>query len=86
MRRFARRYCDQEATTFHNLDVRPIKGRIATKKNPEHYTLGGVRKFVASLRLLGWAAVSGDRVAAPLGLLDAHLVMRRVISMRVRVH
>jgi hypothetical protein len=46
----------------NNLDAMEIKRSVATKKTPSWVHARGCTKFVASLRLLGWAAVSGDGV------------------------
>ena len=45
----------RRATTFRNLVDGQNKGLVATKKNPEQGTHPGF-EFIASLRLLGWAA------------------------------
>jgi hypothetical protein len=50
----------RRATSFRKLVDRQIKADVAIKRNPEQGTHPGF-EFIASLRLLGWAAgVSGD--------------------------
>jgi hypothetical protein len=58
----------RRATTFRNLVDGQNNGLVAIKRNPEQGTHPGF-EFIASLRLLGWAAgcrgTSGCRPARP---------------------
>ena len=54
--------CVLEATVTRNLRRLSIKLRAPQKRTPSRVRAWGRVEFVASLRLLGWAAVSGDGV------------------------
>ena len=56
--------CYPEATPYEFLSAMEIEARAATKRNRKlsYATQVGVGEFVASLRLLSWAARRGDEV------------------------